>query len=573
LKTAISLTVCALVTVCGSAVAQPVIASLDVTSAARSGRVMVRGSGFGDRMSGGTVTVGGVRAHFARWTDAAISVYIPESAAIGNTTIEVQTASGSASVPVNVTARPIAEGKVLWKFKVDGAGVRHRGQVSEDGTVYASDSMGFLYSLSPSGGLNWIYCADCVNSTGGEGPVSIGLDGTIHVGGNPVGPESNVHAVNRDGTRRWIYTDVWTDCIAGPSIGPEGDVYVVMENSTAGGLTRIDAATGLRVWGAHPPSQGFIERGQTGAEIAFGSSFPGGPRDRVYTTCDMRPQQVPIPQGAEAGLFAFDVSGGFRWAAAVGGQSIAGGQTQGEPAVGPDGTVYECSLLPPNAWALYAHQPSDGGRKWGLYIPPGNVISEPTVASDGTVYIVRNTVHVHAVRPSGSVEWTYTEPTGSLYEAAVESPDGRVVISSGSVGDTTNFSGHIRALSGGGQSLWSVYLPREDAGGTPIVPRTRAFYSPDSRRAYVGTSGSQAAGAEYAYVVALDTAPPRPTSCDGDFNGDGDFGTDQDIEAFFACLTGRCCPACLTADFNGDGDFGTDQDIEAFFRVIAGGNC
>jgi|GEM_PF-5444761 len=60
-----------------------------------------------------------------------------------------------------------------------------------------------------------------------------------------------------------------------------------------------------------------------------------------------------------------------------------------------------------------------------------------------------------------------------------------------------------------------------------------------------------------------------------DFNGDGDFGTDQDIEAFFACLGGQCCPTCFVggSDFNGDGDFGTDQDIESFFRVLGGGNC
>ena len=35
-----------------------------------------------------------------------------------------------------------------------------------------------------------------------------------------------------------------------------------------------------------------------------------------------------------------------------------------------------------------------------------------------------------------------------------------------------------------------------------------------------------------------------------DFNGDGDFGTDQYIEAFFACLAGQCCSTCGTADFN-----------------------
>ena len=60
-----------------------------------------------------------------------------------------------------------------------------------------------------------------------------------------------------------------------------------------------------------------------------------------------------------------------------------------------------------------------------------------------------------------------------------------------------------------------------------------------------------------------------------DYNGDGDFGTDQDIEAFFACLGGNCCPTCFPggSDFNGDGDSGTDQDIEAFFRVLGGGPC
>jgi hypothetical protein len=66
-----------------------------------------------------------------------------------------------------------------------------------------------------------------------------------------------------------------------------------------------------------------------------------------------------------------------------------------------------------------------------------------------------------------------------------------------------------------------------------------------------------------------------PACGTADFNGDGDTGTDQDIEAFFACLAGNCCPACDPhgADFNQDGDHGTDADIEAFFRVLAGGTC
>jgi len=68
---------------------------------------------------------------------------------------------------------------------------------------------------------------------------------------------------------------------------------------------------------------------------------------------------------------------------------------------------------------------------------------------------------------------------------------------------------------------------------------------------------------------------PGNTCGSSDYNGDGDFGTDQDIEAFFACIGGTCCETCFCqgSDFNGDGDFGTDQDIEAFFRVLGGNNC
>ena len=68
-----------------------------------------------------------------------------------------------------------------------------------------------------------------------------------------------------------------------------------------------------------------------------------------------------------------------------------------------------------------------------------------------------------------------------------------------------------------------------------------------------------------------------PVTCCGtaDFDGDGDLGTDADIESFFACLGGTCCATCFAggSDFNMDGDLGTDADIESFFRVLAGGAC
>jgi hypothetical protein len=94
---------------------------------------------------------------------------------------------------------------------------------------------------------------------------------------------------------------------------------------------------------------------------------------------------------------------------------------------------------------------------------------------------------------------------------------------------------------------------------------------------FTGDTSSTANVGEAAYRIRIPLGSSCPgNACgDSDFNGDGDFGTDQDIEAFFACLAGNCCATCFCqgSDFNGDGDFGTDADIEAFFRVLAGGGC
>lgn len=64
----------------------------------------------------------------------------------------------------------------------------------------------------------------------------------------------------------------------------------------------------------------------------------------------------------------------------------------------------------------------------------------------------------------------------------------------------------------------------------------------------------------------------RP-SCNPDFDGDGDPGTDGDIEAFFRAMAGSPCPTCGSTDVDGDGEASTDFDVEAFFRAVAGLPC
>jgi hypothetical protein len=143
------------------------------------------------------------------------------------------------------------------------------------------------------------------------------------------------------------------------------------------------------------------------------------------------------------------------------------------------------------------------------------------------------------------------------------------------------------------------YGPGQAVGPTGVVWQTYAVFQEGGfgrgqipiGHTFLGISFPAADGIHYGFIEVNDTAAVPlswgyesepgvpaviPFNCgSADFNCDGDAATDEDIEAFFACIAGACPPApCrLTSDFNGDGDSATDLDIEAFFRVLAGGSC
>ncbi len=128
------------------------------------------------------------------------------------------------------------------------------------------------------------------------------------------------------------------------------------------------------------------------------------------------------------------------------------------------------------------------------------------------------------------------------------------------------------ALPAAGQ-YWMSVVAILDRGGTSTEPQwgwvqATSNNLPSARQIFFGSQLT--INADVAFVITGTIGSPCGSA---DFDGDGDTGTDADIEAFFACLAGNCCATCGTADFDGDGDTGTDADIEAFFRVLAGGNC
>jgi hypothetical protein len=160
---------------------------------------------------------------------------------------------------------------------------------------------------------------------------------------------------------------------------------------------------------------------------------------------------------------------------------------------------------------------------------------------------------------------------------------GYVAIRANLVGVGVNPSNDLAVLvidpSGTMRAVARKGVPLDIGGGVIRTPTFLDFLDSsgggDGRGTAFGDDGTLAYRAVFSdgSQAVLTTNVLRCGSAD--FNCDGDFGTDADIDAFFACLGGACpaIPCLNSADFNGDGDLGTDADIEAFFRVLAGGSC
>jgi hypothetical protein len=156
--------------------------------------------------------------------------------------------------------------------------------------------------------------------------------------------------------------------------------------------------------------------------------------------------------------------------------------------------------------------------------------------------------------------WTAVgqNPTGRVWSlAAFDDGTGEKLYAAG----TALGLGRIFRLEG---DTWVPVGGGADAQAVKLLPH--------DGKLYVGGSFRLLNNEEANGIAAWTSCPSCGTA---DFDGDGDVGTDADIEAFFACLAGDCCATCYSggADFDADGDVGTDADIEAFFRVLAGGNC
>jgi hypothetical protein len=470
------------------------ISSLSTNTLARSGCLQIFGSNFG---GDGQVLIDGIPALIANWGSIRIVAYVPEAARLGSVPVRVVSASGFSSNTVNLTVTDrVSNGRLKWRFQADSMYILHRPAIGADGTVVIHDSSGIVYALTSDGALKWIF----QTGRSAAGPPSIGADGTVYVAGS-----ATITAINPDGSLKWNFDEPQggQGVIAGPTVGPDGNIYAVTDLAGLGALAL--SPTGNLLW-SNTGNPVIAEYGQLGVEMSFGPSHPGGAVDQLYVTFD------DYGSSPRDHMYAFRLTGEQVWTIPLFmTKDTSGMMQQQRPIVGPNGTLFlSASVATGSSWSLNTFDPASGALLRSYFPSPGNGISVPTIGTDGTAYFAQSLSYLQAVSADLVPKWSYFD--GSILSYPIVSPANDIVLTGGA--PNYGMPGFVKAFNtSNGQLLWSLNLGIENGGNQVMesIPR----FTPDGSTAYFGTAILGGSTTDtFCYLYALDTTgtAPRPTS-------------------------------------------------------------
>jgi hypothetical protein len=313
-----------------------------------------------------------------------------------------------------------------WHYQISA---RYEPVIGIDGTIYIA-AQGKLHAINPDGTVKWIY--DPSPDVIVESP-AIGPDGTIYAPGSDV-PFSNgfLFAFNPDGSLKWKsrYTNLYWQGLL--TIGNDGTIY-----------TAAGACGGNREYYAISPD-GSLKWTFINGQGCTGVAAPAvGPDGTVYA-----------PTGGLAALSPTD--GQLKWRLSL--------SCLCSPAIAPDGTIYL------NAGDLYAINP-DGTTKW---IVPGagywnNWNQSPAIGSDGTIYSAGIGYRFHAINPDGTTKWI-KEGLG---------PEAHIALSSDGILYFSGFGYWGAASTTNGEIIWTFVPPQADyadAFASPAISADGTVY-------------------------------------------------------------------------------------------------
>lgn len=448
------------------------ISSLSASTLAQAGRLRINGSGFGAQQGNGLVKIAGVSAPVSNWSDTAITAYVPDASPLGLDNVQVQTPGGTSNTKtLTVVSRPPGKGHIKWRFMADDLYITSRPAVGADGTIYAAGVNGHLYALAPTGGVKWIFNAGRSNVLQ---PVSVAGDGTIYFSS-----ESDIYAVNPAGTLKWKFTEpAFRRIFAGPTAGPDGNIYAVSSDFGQGGLGEFQLSPAGQLL-RNDPGYG-TRAGFSGIEVVF------GPLNQFYFTSNA---------GEAGGLSAYRPDTGLQWRKR--------GNTQ--PRVAPDGSIVNGDGLRVTHPGVNAYN-ADGSVKWrALGGSTGIDARTPVdVGADGASYLGTLTFgvgrHITQLLGNGTISWQYRDD-GIASSPAISS-DNTLLIAGTTVQGAPSI---IKALNPAtGALIWSETLPAENGGSVREMSMPR--FSPNSAAVYIGMDVNDYAANPYSYLYAFSKA-------------------------------------------------------------------
>ncbi len=330
-----------------------------------------------------------------------------------------------------------------WEFF--GVGPISTVAVAPDGTLHATDDVGYLYALNPDGSRKWRFTL--AGETGYAAP-AVSSSGIVYVG-DELG---RFYAVNPDGTQKWR-TQTQGVIYAAPAIAPDGTVYV---RSEEGRLHAFNPDNGTIRW-----------------SYRLGVS----PTFATYSSPSIATDGTIYCIGSDSKLHAVNPDGTVKWI-------FTTDFMLSSPAIAADGTIYVSTLAPTRRF--YALRP-DGTQKWEFIVGDG-VSSSAAIGLDGTIYFGSYDKKLYALSPAGQLRWTYE--TGGIIAASspVVASDGSIIIGSD--------DRKIHVVEPGG-TLRRTYATANAVRGSPVLYNGQLIVPSFDYRLYSFDVGQVAASTDW----------------------------------------------------------------------------
>ncbi len=426
--------------------ATPQITFLSELSLPPNGRLTVEGKDFGSR---GRLLIGNREAIVTRWSGSKIHGYVPYQLGEGAVDVRVLNGEGASNAAkLQVEPRNVLDGgRVLWRFQTDRWMNRQFIEVDFSGRIYTADHIG-TYALSPIGDLLWF-----APGSGGDLPIDSSPSGIVYTGvALGTGPEI-VRAHDRNGDIIWRFIPPEPGkLIAGPNVGPNGNVYAVQELRSGNGLGLFALSpNGNLLWSnVGEPELGPAD-GITNNEIIFSGHH-------LYFA-------MTGLGSVSAITFSFDLDGNQQWHTGASGLHLP---FYNFPRVDPFGRVVGARGQT-GAMAINA----DGSVAWEAFHPGNpNVMQIPAVDSFGNIYIEDwLEVELWSLDPQGNTRWVLPRESNIISSMVGISKENRMLVNSAQ--HSFAGPGFVRGLlPANGVEQWRVQLEAENG----VEQRTTNLY-------------------------------------------------------------------------------------------------